>query len=519
MGFIWFLIGLLSAVSGMILWNMSKRYRLNWIAWSGLLAGVFLILFTIAWCAGSVLEGVPRAASMGLLFFGLPGIIILTFTIRYVDTRLEKLPGADFLSGVVQSEDTFFEKSVPQLEVPREDLPTIEIPFRRRFSRLGKLLGKGVRFFAYASLVAAFVFGMASSKKDYETMIKVRFPHEKLVKINNDPVVFEVGEKIGGMGNYIVITEGQGYGGPFVIGVRIMDDAKVHEVMLLDNRETPSFRERVEDANFPAQFAGKSVADNFLPDDDIDIVTGATISTMATTQAIRSAAHIAATRYFEMEAKWRDEPWNLGLSEGLILLIFIGTLIPAVSVKKPWRYIFMAVTVAVVGFYLNASISIGLLSGLVMGFIPALKTHLIWWILIVGTLGVLLVTGKNVYCFKICPFYGIQYVFGKIGGGKFRPPSIFLKHSSLILNFLLWLSLLIIFISANPAMGSYEPFAMMFSLDGIGLQWFLLPLALIGSFFSSAFWCRFFCPCGHALTKLRQYRAVLLDTIKRKTGK
>jgi polyferredoxin len=70
------------------------------------------------------------------------------------------------------------------------------------------------------------------------------------------------------------------------------------------------------------------------------------------------------------------------------------------------------------------------------------------------------------------------------------------------------------FLASHPALGSYEPFAMMFSLNGVGIQWFLLPLALIGSFFMSTFWCRFFCPCGHALTKLRQYRKKILDTFK-----
>jgi hypothetical protein len=33
---------------------------------------------------GAVLEGVPRAGSMGLLIFGLSGIVILTLTGRFV---------------------------------------------------------------------------------------------------------------------------------------------------------------------------------------------------------------------------------------------------------------------------------------------------------------------------------------------------------------------------------------------------------------------------------------------------
>ena len=47
-------------------------------------ASAFSIFFGIAWAVGAVLEGVPRAASMGLLMFGLGGIVILTVTIRFI---------------------------------------------------------------------------------------------------------------------------------------------------------------------------------------------------------------------------------------------------------------------------------------------------------------------------------------------------------------------------------------------------------------------------------------------------
>ena len=84
MGFTWYLLGLLTTGSGIFLWHFSKRYHLNWLAWSGLVLGMVNILFSIAWAVGSVLEGVPRAASMGILIFGLSGVIILTLTGRVV---------------------------------------------------------------------------------------------------------------------------------------------------------------------------------------------------------------------------------------------------------------------------------------------------------------------------------------------------------------------------------------------------------------------------------------------------
>ena len=92
MGFTWYFLGLLTTGSAIFLLHFSKRYQLNWLSWSGLTLGIVLILFSIAWAVGSVLEGVPRAASMGLLLFGLSGIVILTLAFRYTSTRRPKIP-------------------------------------------------------------------------------------------------------------------------------------------------------------------------------------------------------------------------------------------------------------------------------------------------------------------------------------------------------------------------------------------------------------------------------------------
>ena len=80
----WYILGILSALSGYLMYEYSLKHPLNWISWSGLILGVFLVLFSVAWGVGAVLEGVPRAASMGLLLFGFSGIIILTLSGRYI---------------------------------------------------------------------------------------------------------------------------------------------------------------------------------------------------------------------------------------------------------------------------------------------------------------------------------------------------------------------------------------------------------------------------------------------------
>ncbi len=39
--------------------------------------GIFLLLFNMAWSLSSILENEHQAANMGMLFFGLPGVLLL----------------------------------------------------------------------------------------------------------------------------------------------------------------------------------------------------------------------------------------------------------------------------------------------------------------------------------------------------------------------------------------------------------------------------------------------------------
>ena len=92
MDFTWYILGVLTGAVAYSLYLISKKTTLNWLFWAGLVVGSSLILFCIAWVVGSVLEGVPRAASMGILLFGLSGVIILTLTGRMIASRKDQVP-------------------------------------------------------------------------------------------------------------------------------------------------------------------------------------------------------------------------------------------------------------------------------------------------------------------------------------------------------------------------------------------------------------------------------------------
>lgn len=81
---LFFLLGVLFTLTVLGMVMLHKTYQMDWKSWTTLIFGAFLLLFAISWSVSSVLEGEPRAASIGMVFFGIPGIVILLLARRFV---------------------------------------------------------------------------------------------------------------------------------------------------------------------------------------------------------------------------------------------------------------------------------------------------------------------------------------------------------------------------------------------------------------------------------------------------
>ncbi len=72
-----FFLGVLSTLGVLGILMVIKKFNAKWPVIALLSMGVSLILFSFAWSVSSILEKEHQAANMGLLFFGLPGIIFM----------------------------------------------------------------------------------------------------------------------------------------------------------------------------------------------------------------------------------------------------------------------------------------------------------------------------------------------------------------------------------------------------------------------------------------------------------
>ena len=74
---LFFSLGVITTLGVMTVFYYNKKLKFNAGAWSSICIGMFLLIFGIAWSISSVLEGEPRAASMGMIVFGIPSIILM----------------------------------------------------------------------------------------------------------------------------------------------------------------------------------------------------------------------------------------------------------------------------------------------------------------------------------------------------------------------------------------------------------------------------------------------------------
>ena len=380
--------------------------------------------------------------------------------------------------------------------------------------------GRTVEALAWAMLVVAFVIGQIAAQTDYESLLKKQMSGVEFERSQVSPelpIVYKISKDGEQLPEVVVMSEGIGYGGPLVIGIkatRTNEGAKLSEIILLNHKETPAYIDRINNKSFFRQFAGDSVTSNFIVGDDIDAVSGATVSSEGFTAAIREAVHAGAAQHLKLDRTWQQPSWRFGLNEailvGLFLLAFYGVYRKD-KLAKYARLVVIAGALAFVGFYANLSLNLGNIAGIFMGYVPTPKQHPLWWILMAGTLGSVLILGRNIYCHQICPFKVVQDLLQKLSGIKLKIKPELQRKSRMLIFILSWVALMLIFLSAHPALGSYEPFAMMFSLEGLGIQWYILPAALMGSLFVPLFWCRLFCPVGLYLNEMVRLRRSIRD--------
>ena len=155
---------------------------------------------------------------------------------------------------------------------------------------------------AIAAAVLAFTYSVTKNQIEMQKKIKQdnankeafkgadKFvPLKTSIKFENElDKVFEA-DKNSNKKGYVFLLHPRGYGGPIEMVVGVDLDGKVLGISIVSNNETPGLGAGIIDPKFQKQFKGKSSSDKLEVGQDIDGLTGATISSKAVTKAVSQA--------------------------------------------------------------------------------------------------------------------------------------------------------------------------------------------------------------------------------------
>jgi electron transport complex protein RnfG len=165
---------------------------------------------------------------------------------------------------------------------------------------MGKIIKLGVTLGVFCMISAgmlAYVFMMtsprieANAKASFEGSLREVLPGAESFKNVAAPgAKSEIYEGYAGgksVGLAVKVAP-RGYSGEIVMLVGVDPELRVKGMKILGQRETPGLGTNIEKPKFQKQFIGKGVKDAFEPKKDIDAITGATISSRAVCEGVKT---------------------------------------------------------------------------------------------------------------------------------------------------------------------------------------------------------------------------------------
>ena len=126
-------------------------------------------------------------------------------------------------------------------------------------------------------------------EQEIQSMLKEMFPSMSEYTFEDD--IYTIYSDGAGVG-YAFLAVGKGYGGDIDILIGLEDETTIKGITIISQSETPGLGSRIAESSFAIKFAGLNIRDVALKQDggEIDGITGATISSGAVVDAVRTTA-------------------------------------------------------------------------------------------------------------------------------------------------------------------------------------------------------------------------------------
>ena len=299
-------------------------------------------------------------------------------------------------------------------------------------------------------------------------------------------------------GSHLGLSSFQGYSGPVEIAVKVSSEGQIQEIYVISQKETPSYFKKVMGARFNERLIGKNYKDPINLDKTIEAVSGATVTSLAITEATKKALYLISDEILGLSIPPAQAAKVIfGLPEisltALYLLVLIGLTIGS-KYKKVFRWISLISGLIILGFWLSIPLSLSKINSFLLGYWPDWHSNLYWYMLIFSVFGLIIINKKKYYCQWFCPFGAAQDILGLIGGASLKIPKWLRKGFLLTQRFLVWFAIVLAFFYRTPSKLNYEIFGTFFNLTGASILFAITIVFVIASLFMKRPWCNFLCP-------------------------
>ncbi len=291
-----------------------------------------------------------------------------------------------------------------------------------------------------------------------------------------------------------VISNTKGFSGEIKTLICIDKEAKVRTVEVISHNETPGWGDKIESKEFLSQFKGKYIYDNFLVGEDIQGISGATISSKSLARIVKEASHRAYEEIFEKKSLSSITISFLNKDILLVaLFLFLASLF-ILGRSLFLRGFFLLLVIIYFGFLKGLFISIFNVVQILRIQFPSFGDSLFWYILFVFSFLGTVFLGRF-YCGWLCPFGGIQEFLSKIPLKKLKVP-YHLNSYLLKVKYILLILALFLLLRERDFLFKIEPFSYFFKPSLFSIFFYYSLVILVISIFIPRFFCRYLCLVG-----------------------
>jgi NosR/NirI family transcriptional regulator, nitrous oxide reductase regulator len=364
--------------------------------------------------------------------------------------------------------------------------------------------------------VLAWVIGYFSTGTNVLPMVPDVLPGAARVEARGSLyVAYNASGEIAG---YAALGSGQGYGGPIQMLVGVDPAGNVTGAKIVSQRETPGFFRLILQNNLIGKFIGQNDTAPLAIGQDIDAVSGATLSSEGVAASIRQSVRQIAQDGLKTPLPPESQSFKFGIPEisliGLYAAGYFGHKLKSAAWKRRIRWGTLLTGMVVLGFIYTAPFTISQVIALISGYWPDWHNNLYWYLLIGGILFVTTVESKNPYCSWFCPFGAVQECLAQITKAKTYRPRRWSQFFTWLQRGLAFTAVILGLISRQPGAAGYEPFATLFDLSGTLPQVIFLGVILFASLVIYRPFCNYLCPLDPVYDFIREGRRITRETWK-----